>query len=814
MELKRIFSSKKIWVMVILLLVFHTVWFAKLQYDANGQSFFQEEKRVQKELLTQFDGMQPKEICKKLERQMACLSILWQIAEYETQEDDEAYDREERLAYEKRYARVYKVYQAAPKRYTQEYCERQYVARQQLYERYAHMEAFQKQLKEIQENAEQMGEISIFQNSSTQANPNIQKTSQDYARLADVELTLGNDHFLVSLFQGNTVHIALLLFAIVLELSMLSERKKGLWSVVYAAPGGRGKLAIHRIGTLAVSIAGFELMLFGGMGLISVFFYGWENNFGRMVQSIPQFSDWTYPMTESAFFALYLGITFAVALAQALLSWVVLSGLNQSVIGLFFDSISYVAGFLIYHGVEAQSPLAVLKYVNLYAGLNLSEWMVQYRNFIFGPKAFGRLDCFLVLAGILVFVCGILSVWIAIHKRPTQRNSCLLRKMEKLTDGCRSITEHLGMTGMEWYKSLFLEKNGIVFIVLCFWCMSQVQPVSVWTSPQEAYCTAFYKQHSGVLTKETKQELIKEETQAEKIRQEYLKAERAYAKGKIDSDRMEEAYHRYESSQGQRKGTKILLAQIEDLQKTQERQGKGLWLMDTRGYQQLLGEASYDRQVKNGLLVLAAVFFMSASLLAFERKRGTREMLCAMTLGRNSLVRKKAGVIVFSSVFATLVVYGIDSYQIFCVAPFGNFRAPIASISFLRDVPWNGSIGGYLVFLFVLRTISGVCVGLFAGAMSAFWRTEICMAVGAVLLIPSALDALGWQRLSFLSLARMQAVQTWLSDGGMGLLSFYILEMILWSGGSLFAMFLYWCKGSADIRPMRGKNGGGIKNAN
>lgn len=758
---------------------------------------------MQKELLTQFDGMQPKEICKKLQQQMDCISILWQIAAYETQTDDEAYDREERLAYEKHYAKAYKMYQTAPKRYTQEYCQMQYAAREQLYERYAHMTEFQKQLKQIQENAEQMGEISIFQNSSTQADPNIQKTSQDYARLADVKLTLGNDHFLVSLFQGDTVHIALLLFAIVLELSMLSERKKGLWSVVYAAPGGRGKLAVHRIGTLAVSLAGFELLLFGGMTFTATFFYGWETDFSRMIQSIPEFSDWTYPMTEGAFFVLYLGITFVVALAQALLAWVVLSGLNQSVIGLFFVGLSYVAEFLLYRNVVEQSPLAVLKYMNLYAGLNLSEWMVQYRNFIFGPKAYGRLTCFLVPAGILVVACGILSVWIAVHKRPTHQKSRLLRKLERLADGCRSITEHLGLTGMEWYKSLFLEKNSLIFIVLCFWCMSQVQSVSVWNPPQEAYCTEFYKQHSGVLTKETKQALAKEERQAEKIRQEYLKVERAYAKGKIDSDQMEQAYHRYEASQGQRQGTKILRAQIEDLERTRERQGKSVWLMDTRGYQQLLGEASYDRQVKNGLLVLAAVFFMSASLLAFERKRGTREMLCAMPLGRNPLVKKKAGVIVLSSVLATLVVYGIDSYQIFCVAPFGDFRAPIASISFLREVPWKGSIGGYLMLLFVLRIIGGICVGLLAGAVSAFFRAEICMALGAVLLIPSVLDALGWQRLSFLSLARVQAVQTWMSDGGMGLLLLYILEMILWSGVSLLAMFLYWCRGSADVPKRR-----------
>lgn len=799
MELKRIFGSKKIRIMVILLLLFHTVWFAKLQYDANGQSFFQEEKRVQKELLTQFEGMQPKEICKKLKQQMDGMSILWQIAEYETNTDEEAYDREERMAYERRYAKAYKRYQAAPKRYTKEYCQMQYTVREQLYERYAHMTEFQKQRKEIQENAKQMGEISIFQNSSTQVNPNIEKTAQDYARLADVKLTLGNDHFLVSLFQGDTVHIALLLFAIVLELSMLSERKKGLWSVVYAAPGGRGKLAVHRIGALAVSIAGFELLLFGGMGLVSIFFYGGENDFGRMVQSIPQFSDWTYPMTEGMFFIWYLGITFLVALAQALLSWVILSGLSQSVIGLFFYGIVYVAGFLLYCNVEEQSTLAVLKYMNLYAGLRLSEWMVQYRNFIFGSKAFGRLDCFLVLAGILMVVCGILSVWIAIHKRPTHRKIRLLRKMERLADGFRSITEHLGLLGIEWYKSIFLEKNGIVFIVLCFWCISQVQPVNVWNPPQEAYCTEFYKQYSGVLTKETKQALEKEERQAEKIQQEYLKAERAYAKGKIDSDRMEEAYHRYEASQGQRQGTKILRAQIEDLEATREKQGKSVWLMDTRGYQQLLGETSYDRQIKNGLLVLAVVFFMSASLLAFERKRGTREMLCAMPSGRNPLVRKKAGVIVLGSVFATLVVYGIDSYQIFCVAPFGDFRAPIASISFLRDVPWNGSIGGYLIFLFVIRILGGICMGLLAGAVSAFVRAEICIAAGVVLLIPSALDALGWKRLSFLSLARVQAVQTWLSDGGKGLLLFYILEMILWSGVSMLAMFLYWCRGSADI---------------
>lgn len=813
METKKIFTNRTFCLILLVLFLFHTAWYAKEQYDINGQTTYQEQKQIQKTLLKKYADTPPKKICKELSRQMEQIDILEQIAAYEELPEDSmdrSSQREYMEEFENIYANALELYQKYPDKYTQAHCAAQRQVRYELSERYQHVSEYQEHLKQIQENAEFMENFSIFQDSAKQADPNIQKTAKDYARLFGLKLELGNDNFLVSLYQCDTLRYVLLFFSILLTGQMLSERKKGLWLVVYASPGGRGRLALRRIGVLAAAVFGFELLLFGGMALVSAYFYGWETNWSRVVQSIPEFGQWTVPMTEGQFLLFYLLVTFLTVFFQAMLVWVFSTAFDHHMLALFYLGILYLIGYFLYNGLLPQSPIAILKYFNPYGILNLSSWLMEYRNFTVVSMAVNRIPLLICVMGVGSFLLAVLGIWIQQRKRPVHPTSRAVRRMEQGMDILRGITELLHVLGMELYKLLVLEKGAIVLLVALAWCWSSVSSVNVYQSPEEAFCTRFYERYSGKPDAEMEQALKKEEKRAKRAVGSYQKAQKIYAD---QPQKLQMAERKFAAAQGLIIGSKRIRTQVNELKAARKHSGKELWLVDPRGYKQLIGEESVERQTRNGLLTLAVTFFLSTPLFSMERKRGTRSVLCAASAGRRYLIRRKVGAVALLAGVVTVMVYGFDAYALYRMIPFGDFNAPLYSLSFMQDNIMQGSIGGYLLFLMVLRICGAVCAGFLAGALSVFLPSEGVLAVGTLLLLPSILDVIGISIPGLLSLAYLQAVGTWQNGASMQLVLFYGFELAMIAGIALLSMRLYWCLGFADITIIRKKNGGGMEDA-
>lgn len=799
METKKIFTNRTFCLILLVLVLFHTAWYAKEQYDINGQTTYQEQKQIQKTLIKKYANTPPKKIYKELNRQMEQIDILEQIAAYEELPEDSmdrSAQREYMEEFETIYANAMALYQKYPEKYTQAHCAAQKQVRYELCERYQHLAEYQDHLKQIQKNAKLMEDFRLFQDSSANADPNIQKTATDYARLFGQKLELGNDNFLVRLYQCDTFRYVLLFFSVLLTGQMLSERKKGLWLVVYAAPAGRGKLAFRRIGVLAATVLGFELLLFGGMTLVSAYFYGWETNWSRMVQSIPEFGQCTVPMTAGQFLLFYLLMTFLSVLFQSILVWVFFTAFDYPMLALFCLGILYLIGYFLSTGLLPQSPAAILKYFNLYGILNLSSWLMDYRNFTIGSVAINRIPLLIgtLCAGIILLTA--LGIWIQQKKRPVHPMSRVLQRMEQAKDFLRGITEQFHIFGMELYKLLFLEKGAVILLVALAWCWSSISSVTVYQSPEEAFCTRFYEAYSGKPDSKMEEALKHEEKRAKKAVESYQKAQKQYAN---QPQKLERAEKKFAAAQGLIIGSKKIRAQLDELKDAQKHLKKELWLIDPRGYKQLIGESSVERQTKNGLLTLAVIIFLCAPLFSMEQRRGTRNVLCAAPAGRRRLIFKKAGAVALLAGVVTSMVYGLDAYALYRMIPFGDFQAPLWSLSFMQDNVMQGSIGEYLLLLMIFRICGTVCVGFLTGAFSVFLPAEGVLILGAVLLIPSILDVLKINIPKIFSLAYLQAVGSWQNGASLQLLGFYLFELLILACTALLSMRLYWCRGSADI---------------
>ncbi len=102
-----------------------------------------------------------------------------------------------------------------------------------------------------------------------------------------------------------TDYFAVILLAMI-SLSFLAERKKGLWSLIYATKNGRVKLYANRIGTLFLSSLAVTILLYGTNLMICNFVYGGLGDFSRPIQSIADFGKFPAALSVGAALTEYL----------------------------------------------------------------------------------------------------------------------------------------------------------------------------------------------------------------------------------------------------------------------------------------------------------------------------------------------------------------------------------------------------------------------------------------------------------------------------------------------------------------------------
>lgn len=111
-----------------------------------------------------------------------------------------------------------------------------YLAVNKLLAQALYLNDYGKYLDSIQANKNNMLFFSIFNDSNSFSERNIIKTAEEFEKLEGVSLTLGANEAITAFMRFSTTDYLLLFVLIVLCLSFLEERKKGLWSVVHAIP--------------------------------------------------------------------------------------------------------------------------------------------------------------------------------------------------------------------------------------------------------------------------------------------------------------------------------------------------------------------------------------------------------------------------------------------------------------------------------------------------------------------------------------------------------------------------------------------------
>lgn len=273
MELKRLLMSKNLIICAMVLVIACCGFYIKEQGD---NTYFDASKyyNFKSETMNLYKNCSIEQARESINSRIERLDVFSQLGFYtDFKSDDIEYYLEYMADEEKEYRAEHSyeaaMYDANPNEYDSMKYSMIYTALHEVKAQIDYVDTYDEFLENIKVQAENMSSVSIFSKANSFSSRNIEKTLVDYEGLEGTELALGIDEPVTTVMNYELVHYFMLIFIILLVTQLLSERKQGLWSIVHAAPMGRARLAVRRLGIIAVSISAIGILLYSSLFVVS-----------------------------------------------------------------------------------------------------------------------------------------------------------------------------------------------------------------------------------------------------------------------------------------------------------------------------------------------------------------------------------------------------------------------------------------------------------------------------------------------------------------------------------------------------------------
>lgn len=614
-------------------------------------------------------------------------------------------------------------------------------------------------LARVQEQAYKMQASSIFGGDPNSfVYRNIVKTARDFAHCSADGIRLGNDRAIQGWLESDWADWGFLAAIILLVMSFLEERKKGLNAVIRSCPGGRGKLQLNRLGILLIFSAGMTLLLYYvPLGLSFAWEGGWEG-LSRRVQSLPEFQKCIAQLTIGEFLVQFYFLKTACGFLLGVLIWFALSFLEQVQLCWMVTAAGLAVEYFLFIFIPAQSILSPLRYVNVFSYVFTSQLYTEYVNINFLSFPVGKTT---LLLGLLVLAGALLSMTLVIllpKRFPFGNRNRLGKWLDLWNRAGDSLRRPLGILGFEWYKLLFLTAGGLILVMGALFSRNLGLNSGAYNRMEDHVYRQYVAQVQGPVTKET-------------------------------YNFLEDAWTTLGDAQMNIGDFESALIRLEE---TIQALPEGAWLVDDTMFLNIFGSDSWYAQRNTALVALIILCASLSCLFSPEQDGDLRKVLRSAPGGRERLFRAKYATALGVTVLVWLQVF-VQEYRT-ASQMIGEtvLSAPCISINVLKDFP-----GTVRIFLALLCISKGVFLlipmhlCIFLGEQSgAFEKTFLISLL--TLVIPAVAYRFGVDALGIVTPLGLLADGSILLSGSAGILAF-----TLWTVLSLAALLIAkykWCR--------------------
>lgn len=583
-----------------------------------------------------------------------------------------------------------------------------------LYDKVKYQLEFEESLAAIQSKAKNMSTVSIFAG-SPYSQANIKKTARDFARLEGTTLTLGLDRPVEAVMDNKTSDWLLGVWMLIVVLSFLAERQRGLWNVVCSSARGRVALPLWRLMTLILAaVLGTVLMTLGELA-VSYGIHGGLDQLGRMVQSVPQFFSLTTPMTIGEFWLYYMVLRSLGMLTVGLVIWLLFELISDRRMAALALTLILGAEYLLSSGVASQKFLGV---VNLVTFLQPRHLVLNYSNVAVLGKPVGQLPLTL-WSGLILSLLSIGLIFLRYRKRkPVGSYAWLDRLAELWLRLTAPLGYHTRLLGHMLHQILSVGRGGIILLVALVVGFSLAEPAPLGSSDTQATLYESYlRQSQGPVTEDTWAFLEKLETRLSEDQNRYAQLREQLAAGEIDQATYEDQVFPYRELSARAGAVAQYRAHVEAVSTLEDPHILPQWV-----YQSFFGITDSQPRLLFGLC-LAAALLLFAFQAGAQNRSGIVKSQKATLHGRGKLeLYRHLGAWFVTFLFCWLV-WMMQLWRLW--RSYGDglpfFGAPVQCLTFWQDMTANRSVALQWVLLCLKHTL-----------LTCAWSSGILLVTGGL----------------------------------------------------------------------------------
>lgn len=612
-------------------------------------------------------------------------------------------------------------------------------------------------LDSIQKNKDSMLSFSIFSDPDSFSGRNILKTAEEFEKLQGVELKLCENGAVESLLTFSLTDYFLLIVLMIISVSFLEERKKGLWNVVHAAPGGRLRLTIKRTAILFCTSVFGVLLLYGTNLVIGFSIYGGYDSLNRSVQSVELLGGLPQLSTIGAFLSGWFLLRMVAAFFISLLLWLLLTALHNVKYTILITSGVLALEYSLYTFLPVQSSFNLFKYFNLFTYISMSDLYTNYLNIDLFGYPFGICRISQLALPALCVLFGTACIVINCCKKPAAGKDTLGRFAVKLNSITDRFLTHLHLFGFEAYKSVWIQKGIIVIALLVYLALglSYTAPVPV-SNATEGAARQYTTELAGEITEGTLNRIEHIQSELNQTIADYKTAETAYENGEMEYPQFDVYAREASAAQTKSEGLDIVRDRVEQLREQAQEKGFTPYLIAEAPFESVYGKTAESNRQSAAMLSLLILGLLLAGCMTYEKQSGITGLTASTVKGRGVLLTRKILLAAGCATLVWAVVYGLELRAFLMICDTKTLSASAENLALLQNLPLSCKIGTALIFLYAFRLFT-----LFSAAMlsllvsSCMKRMETAyILVSSVMLLPSLLYSyIGLAPMKYLSLS-------------------------------------------------------------
>ncbi len=652
-------------------------------------------------------------------------------------------------------------------------------------------------VEQVVNQADYMSTISIFNREDSFANSNIEKTKSDYIPLLNVSAVSFDDSFLTVFFSFGIINGIIILCGIIVPFVYVDENSPGLRGMLFASINGRGKLALRRIGAIALWDGIITAVFYIATLIISILMYGGDLYacLSYPVQSIYMFRDFTLCINIGEFILIYILFRFFIMFAVSILVWTLLFCVDNLVIS---GGIVVIIGFVSYilkKMISANSPANLLRYCNFWYLSSGAEFFTEYRNLNIFGNAVNKNVMSLIFCGLVISICVVIGLIVGIKRYPCKSRlgfiGVFMKKIRtSMGKFAGKIQEGLSVTAAEYYKMLISQKGILVLLILGIVFFRNTDFTLIQKSGALELYYSFMDEHTGSPDEASENEIQRVAELVEYEKNVYEAACIAYEAGEMDDYDWMVYSIRYESFENERLFLDKIQSQKAYLDELSSSSGINGWYINENSYNNLInsGNTVVD------MLVIFSIIIMCSGIFSYENKRGMTDVLRCGAKGRNGLFWRKIGMAFVIVSLIYFVQSGLAIGENVKVYGMSGLTAPVQSIESLSFVPFHCSIGMFLVIVYLIRYVMVLLTAIYTCMFSARVSQKAAIGLGITLMVPACLAILGFKIFRYLSVVEILSVMPYmLQTRSVAFVGISAVVLTVFGTISLWAGHKKWC---------------------